>query len=177
MHRSTKASSHSVNAIIAASSTVMDFLFWLLRERRCYPGTRLDFLSANVTWVTYFHSVEKNLSSCVVPALFLLTILIKFVLLTSISKYFWQSCCVSKNESIMINFWVRYSLHLQWRGYSLCPDLAVAWYKPWRSQLVDFVACMEKARVVSCVWPGIKGKWVYSKMEHQSSPSCWENNG
>lgn len=42
----------------------------------------------------------------------------------------------------------------------------------WCGQVVDIVACMEKARVVSYVWPWIKGKWVFSKMEHRSSPSC-----
>ncbi len=39
-------------------------------------------------------------------------------------------------------------------------------------QVVDIIACMEKAWVVSHVWPWIKGKWVFSKMEHQFSPSC-----
>lgn len=50
--------------------------------------------------------------------------------------------------------------------------------RAWRGQVADIIPCIEKkARVVSCVWPRIKGKWVFSEMKHQSYPSCWENNG
>lgn len=45
------------------------------------------------------------------------------------------------------------------------------------SQIVEIIAFLEKASVVSCAWLQIKRKWVYSKMEHQSNPSCWGNNG
>ena len=117
------ACSHAVTTLIAVSSTVMDFLFWLLREKHYYHSSWLAPSSVQMsgaflffaTWASYFSlSREKVVVLCgvyPVSACFL----VKFFLGTlgctnfpnnkgkgcGLVVMFWHSLCTCGHKQLM----------------------------------------------------------------------------